>query len=608
MGDRVVKGQSATVGGAAKGGRGGARSRRATRGEDVAIAVGFGCVLATLLVHTSSVSLFQRFPNAELFAGPASHATLLASLAVSLLGAVALVVARRVTHASGAEQPVPDLALAVAAGVAYLAGSVAFCLLPGMGEEALPRGACDAVGAVAGLGCAAELVAWGRILRRYALVPAAASVSCAVLVQCAVDCLVGIAPLAWVPSLFVACALVAVAVPVVLAARGSGRVGRRRTASASAGGPDAAGAVVGHADPAAAAGTAGAAGAPAAAAGPASVRQAGASAGVRGFVSVLAAPAIGLVLFAMIMSMRAQLFVEDMPYYLGAQALVAAALLACAAVPRLRGVIPIAYRSVIPALAVVVLAFCSASIAINGGSRFDIRLVFLLYCFAGVLTLVTLAGVAHAAEFPSDLIVLVAAGLFALVTLGVGWFMRFVGQPEIRGFVMVVTGLYAVAMTLYSLARSVAVERGMSEGAPGALRGAPSWEGAPGGVGRVAGETRAAAGSCPAGPTDAVGAGGQPNGEALPGADGRAQAPSLERRCDQIAERCRLTNREREVLGYLAQGHSAVYVSEVLLISPNTARTHVHNIYRKLGVASREEVLLLVRGQGGPGSDPGRRA
>ena len=57
-----------------------------------------------------------------------------------------------------------------------------------------------------------------------------------------------------------------------------------------------------------------------------------------------------------------------------------------------------------------------------------------------------------------------------------------------------------------------------------------------------------------------------------------------------------LTGREREILGYLALGHSGAYISEELLISPNTVRTHIHNIYRKVGVASREDIVRLVWG------------
>ena len=65
--------------------------------------------------------------------------------------------------------------------------------------------------------------------------------------------------------------------------------------------------------------------------------------------------------------------------------------------------------------------------------------------------------------------------------------------------------------------------------------------------------------------------------------------------CKRLAEEYGLTKREEEVLAFIAEGHSSAYVAEVLFISPNTARTHVHNIYRKLHVSSREDILSLTR-------------
>ena len=70
---------------------------------------------------------------------------------------------------------------------------------------------------------------------------------------------------------------------------------------------------------------------------------------------------------------------------------------------------------------------------------------------------------------------------------------------------------------------------------------------------------------------------------------------SIEARCDELAHAYGLTAREREVLGFLAHGHNGVYIGEELVISPNTVRTHIHNIYRKLDVTSREDILRLVR-------------
>jgi two-component system, NarL family, nitrate/nitrite response regulator NarL len=55
-----------------------------------------------------------------------------------------------------------------------------------------------------------------------------------------------------------------------------------------------------------------------------------------------------------------------------------------------------------------------------------------------------------------------------------------------------------------------------------------------------------------------------------------------------------LTPREREVLSLLADGRDAAGIASVLVISPETARTHVQRVLRKLGVHSRLEAITLV--------------
>lgn len=56
-----------------------------------------------------------------------------------------------------------------------------------------------------------------------------------------------------------------------------------------------------------------------------------------------------------------------------------------------------------------------------------------------------------------------------------------------------------------------------------------------------------------------------------------------------------LTPRESEVLLELTYGHSSSYIAHVLYISDNTVRTHMKNIYKKLGVHSREELIEVMR-------------
>jgi DNA-binding NarL/FixJ family response regulator len=56
----------------------------------------------------------------------------------------------------------------------------------------------------------------------------------------------------------------------------------------------------------------------------------------------------------------------------------------------------------------------------------------------------------------------------------------------------------------------------------------------------------------------------------------------------------RLTRREREVLALLADGANNDHIASMLVISPQTARTHIQNILTKLSVHSRLEAAAFV--------------
>ena len=64
--------------------------------------------------------------------------------------------------------------------------------------------------------------------------------------------------------------------------------------------------------------------------------------------------------------------------------------------------------------------------------------------------------------------------------------------------------------------------------------------------------------------------------------------------CDRVCSRKDLSRREAEIFTYLARGYSPAYVAGALTLSESTVRTHVKNIYRKLGVNSREDILDLM--------------
>ena len=63
---------------------------------------------------------------------------------------------------------------------------------------------------------------------------------------------------------------------------------------------------------------------------------------------------------------------------------------------------------------------------------------------------------------------------------------------------------------------------------------------------------------------------------------------------DALLRLGKLTRREREVLALLAQGADNAGIAQPLVISPETARTHVQNVLGKLGVHSRLEAAAFV--------------
>jgi DNA-binding NarL/FixJ family response regulator len=68
-----------------------------------------------------------------------------------------------------------------------------------------------------------------------------------------------------------------------------------------------------------------------------------------------------------------------------------------------------------------------------------------------------------------------------------------------------------------------------------------------------------------------------------------------QREAAEAAERLvTLTPREREVLSLLVEGRDAAGIAAVLFISPETARTHLQRVLRKLEVHSRLEAISLV--------------
>ncbi|WP_417143625.1 helix-turn-helix transcriptional regulator [Raoultibacter massiliensis] len=64
--------------------------------------------------------------------------------------------------------------------------------------------------------------------------------------------------------------------------------------------------------------------------------------------------------------------------------------------------------------------------------------------------------------------------------------------------------------------------------------------------------------------------------------------------CAVLGKRFSLTAREGEILCLLAQKYHAPYIAKKLVVSQSTVKTHMRNIYAKLGVHSQADLYLLL--------------
>jgi DNA-binding NarL/FixJ family response regulator len=72
--------------------------------------------------------------------------------------------------------------------------------------------------------------------------------------------------------------------------------------------------------------------------------------------------------------------------------------------------------------------------------------------------------------------------------------------------------------------------------------------------------------------------------------------PSSQR--PRAIEPCPLSAREQEVLKRLAQGMVYKQIAHELSLSTSTVRTHLHNIYGKLGAVDRAQAVLIATERG----------
>lgn len=86
-----------------------------------------------------------------------------------------------------------------------------------------------------------------------------------------------------------------------------------------------------------------------------------------------------------------------------------------------------------------------------------------------------------------------------------------------------------------------------------------------------------------------------PEPDAAPEPVGAAPAPDMiAGACADLVGRYALSTREAEVLELLARGNTRASIAEKLCISENTVRVHVKNIYAKLRIHSKQQLIDMV--------------
>jgi len=61
-----------------------------------------------------------------------------------------------------------------------------------------------------------------------------------------------------------------------------------------------------------------------------------------------------------------------------------------------------------------------------------------------------------------------------------------------------------------------------------------------------------------------------------------------------ISEKYNISAREKEIIALIAKGMSNDEIMDELYISSSTVRNHIYNIYKKIGINSRGQLLHML--------------
>lgn len=70
----------------------------------------------------------------------------------------------------------------------------------------------------------------------------------------------------------------------------------------------------------------------------------------------------------------------------------------------------------------------------------------------------------------------------------------------------------------------------------------------------------------------------------------------LTEQIDRLAVKHGLSDREIEVILLYAQGRNRAFISQELFISENTVRDHIKNVYQKMRIHNKQELIDIIQG------------
>lgn len=93
------------------------------------------------------------------------------------------------------------------------------------------------------------------------------------------------------------------------------------------------------------------------------------------------------------------------------------------------------------------------------------------------------------------------------------------------------------------------------------------------------------------GPAPLINEGGADCDDSSDAQDEATTTSAIDEVLGSIVKKCRLTEREADIAGLLAQGRNARYIQDLLCVSYNTVRSHIKHIYSKMDVHSQQELI-----------------